>query len=34
MAERSAACGGTFVAGAQPDGGFGVRAQLPLRAPA
>ncbi|NJC72320.1 hypothetical protein HC031_21750 [Planosporangium thailandense] len=34
MAERSEACGGSLVAGPQPDGGFGVHARLPLEAPA
>ncbi|MGI5156743.1 DUF7134 domain-containing protein [Microbispora sp. CA-102843] len=30
MAERSAACGGSFAAGPRPDGGFGVHAVFPL----
>ncbi|GAB3146086.1 histidine kinase [Microbispora hainanensis] len=30
MAERSAACGGTFAAGPRPGGGFDVRAVFPL----
>jgi signal transduction histidine kinase len=34
MRERAELFGGTFTAGPQPDGGFGVHARLPLAASA
>ena len=34
MTERARALGGTLRAGPRPDGGFRVRAWLPLRVPA